>query len=64
VAVENDQGPQSARPKKTAAMSDPSPRTRFEGRQGDGDATIRTHQHYRSIIDWRKSTARADGMIE
>jgi hypothetical protein len=28
-------GPQSARPKKTAAMSDPSRRTRFEGRQGD-----------------------------
>jgi hypothetical protein len=28
-------GPQSARPKKTATMSDPSRRTRFEGRQGD-----------------------------
>jgi hypothetical protein len=41
----------SASPKKTAAMSDPSRRTRFEGRQSDGDATIRTHQHYRSIID-------------
>jgi hypothetical protein len=32
-------------------MSDPSRRTRFEGRQGDGGATIRTHQLYRSIID-------------
>jgi hypothetical protein len=36
---------------ETAAMSDPSRLTRFEGRQGDGDATIHTHQHYRSIID-------------
>jgi len=41
-------------------MSDPSRRTRFEGRQGDGDATIRTDQHYRSIIDLRKSTDRDD----
>jgi hypothetical protein len=27
--------PQSAKPKKTVAMSDPSRLTRFEGRQGD-----------------------------
>jgi len=27
------------------------PANSIEGRQGDGDATIRTHQHYRSIID-------------
>jgi hypothetical protein len=41
-------------------MSDPSRRTRFEGRQGDVDATIRTHQHYRSINDQRKNTDRDD----
>jgi hypothetical protein len=37
-------GPQSARPKKTAAMSDPSRRTRFEGRQGDKVAHSRLNR--------------------
>jgi hypothetical protein len=38
-------GPQSTRPKKSAAMSDPSRPTRFEGRQGTAAHEVRLWGH-------------------